>query len=230
METEYSAIPNSPLNSTADEKSPDLTYKDKLLLVKENLIQFMALSIGLLCEYLTLQSIVTTIAFQNAPFGPRDHYVIYTFVLVIGELLGRSYGMIITCFKPNIKPYTKHTYIFAIVLAVLMVFFLFESLYRFLPNVWIVLVLMFVVGAFVGALYVTAVAVTGENETSTARKEFARAFVLGATSIGIFVAALIGLATEPELRKHCEDVLMAKDLCLTRNVNGWNASLSCRSL
>ena len=45
METEYSAIPNSPLNSTADEKSPDLTYKDKLLLVKENLIQFMALSI-----------------------------------------------------------------------------------------------------------------------------------------------------------------------------------------
>ena len=230
MATDYKEIPYSPVGSTENEENSKLTCSEKLFLIKDGLKQYIPLFIGMFCEYLLLQSVSTTISFPNAPFGPRDHYVIYTLVLVIGELVGRSYGLILACIKPDIKPYTRHTWIFTVISAALMLFMLTASWYRYLTNVWIVLVVMFLAGGWVGALYVTAIAMTGVGETSTVRKEFSRAFVQGAAIFGAFVAGLLGLFVEPLLRKHCELVTMTTDLCLTRNMNGWNASVSCRGL
>ena len=38
-----------------------------------------------------VQSVITTLAFSNAPFSPRDHYQYYIVALAVGEALGRSY-------------------------------------------------------------------------------------------------------------------------------------------
>ena len=221
-------IPFSPLDPDGEEEDEtQLTIKDKLALVKSNFIFFLMLFIGMFCEYFILQAVITTMAFPDAPFGPRDHYVVYTLVLVIGELVGRSYGLILSCIKSDIDPYTRHTWVLTAFLASDLIFLVFASWFRFLPSVWIILVVAFFVGAVVGALYVNSVATVGKNEASRASREFARAFVLNATSTGILLAALLGLFAEPLLREHCQHVAIETEYCFTRSSSPWNANVTC---
>ena len=219
-------IPFSPLDSDGEEgDGTQLTIKDKLDLVKSNFVFFLMLFIGMFCEYFILQAVITTMAFPDAPFGPRDHYVVYTLVLVIGELVGRSYGLILSCIKSDVDPYTRYTWVLTAFLPSDLL--LFASWFRFLPSVWIVLVVAFFVGAVVGALYVNSVAIAGKKETSRASREFARAFVLNATSTGILLAALLGLFAEPLLREHCQHVAIETEYCFTRSSSPWNANVTC---
>lgn len=221
-EISYSTLPSGDLEEEVREKEvaeeTQLTARNKISLVFHNFSIFLMLFIGMFCEYLILQSVITTMAFPEAPFRPRDHYVIYSLVILAGELIGRSYGLILIFFKPDINPYTRHTWCFASILIIELLFLVFESWYRFLTSVWIVLFLLFPVGASVGALYVTSIAITGEHETSIAKREFSRAFVLNATPTGILAAALLGLFLESLLRKHCELITIETQYCITRSM------------
>ncbi|EDO45680.1 predicted protein, partial [Nematostella vectensis] len=94
-----------------------------------------------IAEYLIIQAVITTIAFTNAPFPPRDHYQYYIFVFLGGELFGRSW-------IPRLI--IRRLWILALVEIAHLVFFAFAAWYRFLPSVAIPLILAFTAGVIIG--------------------------------------------------------------------------------
>ena len=182
---------------------------------------------GYFSFFFTLQSVVTTLAFPDAPFGPRNHYIFYTLALMTGNLTGRIYALILVTINQDCGPYTRHTWIFSSLLAVILVFLVLGSWYRFLASVWIVLALMFIVGLLLGLMYTNSYAMTGAGESIRAKIELSRAFIYSGDSIGILVAAVFGMRTEPLLREHCMQITTRGAYCLTRNVNGMNSTFSC---
>ena len=89
----------SPLNSQKTELL--LSCKEKIEVVWKTapLLIFFVQSYAL--EYLIMQAIVTTIAFLNAPFDPRNHYVYYMLCFTAGEFVGRSYVSIAGVISPE---------------------------------------------------------------------------------------------------------------------------------
>ena len=214
----------SPLNSQKTELL--LSCKEKIEVVWKTapLLIFFVQSYAL--EYLIMQAIVTTIAFLNAPFDPRNHYVYYMLCFTAGEFVGRSYVSIAGVISPERDFLVRKTWIFTIILAFIAVFSLLASWYRFLTSIWVVLLLIVLVGVVAGAVFVNTLAVAGEG-MDTARKEFSRAFVVVGLSFGLLLAGLVGMYIEPQLRVHCVNIADATKYCFTRSLHGWNATESC---
>jgi hypothetical protein len=174
-----------------------------------------------------MQAIVTTLAFGNSPFDPRNHFQYYTLSFWIGELIGRSYGLVILWFKPTCTVVTEKTWILTTIIAANMIFLVFASWYRFLPSFGFVMVIVTITGASEGALYLNTFVVAGINDRAR-YKEFSRAFLTVALQGGIVAAGLTGLLVEPQLQQHCRSILTRDELCFTRLSRGqWNATSSC---
>lgn len=204
-----------------------LTWKEKFLAAKDNLFLAVPLFIGLFSDYLTMQAIVSTIAFENSPFDPRDHFQYYTLSFWLGEVIGRSYGLVILSFKPSYTVVTKHTWILTTIIAGNMILLVCASWYRFLPNFWFVAVLVAITGMAEGALYLNTFAVAGKDNHAR-YKEFSRAFLTVALQGGIVTAGLMGLVVESQLQDHCRSDLHLGRYCFTRLTHGqWNSSSSC---
>lgn len=229
MATDFKNVSYSRISSSKNDETFKLTCKENFIIVWNNTKHYIALTAAIFCEYISLQSIITTLAFQNATFGPRDHYVFYTLALAVGEIVGRSYGMISSLVKPGIKPYPRYAWCFFwVFIVVIMLFLLFASWYRFLPSVSIVLTSLVLLGGFIGALCVSVFAVAGEDETLSVKREISRACLVSSLTVGIIPASFLGLVIEPVMREHCEFVALSTELCFTRNTHAWNASTSCR--
>jgi len=205
---------------------PVLTKEEKINAAKANMHLAVPLFFGLFADYLTMQSVVTTIAFEDSPFDPRDHYQYYTISFWIGELLGRSYGLVLSWGKPDWTVVTHKTWIFTAILMVDLFFLILASLYRFLPSYVVVMMLTFITGSTEGALYLNSFAMAGKN-MSPRYKEFSRAFLTTAVQGGVIVAGLTGLWVEPALKNHCSGMIVKTEYCFTRSMNGWNVSASC---
>ena len=169
-------------------------------------------------EYMIIQAVITTLAFTNAPFRPRDHYQYYIFTLMGGEVRGRSYLVVLSCIKAEWAEKAKfpHLWVLSMIQVVLLLFFILAAWYRFLPSVWIVLLLSFTCGVAIGVLYVNSVAFFRDNFKDRYR-EFVMGYVIVALGVGMFVAALMGLYTEPLLLEHCTMFVNNTDLCFTRS-------------
>lgn len=203
-----------------------LSREEKINAAKANMHLAVPLFFGLFADYLTMQGVVTTIAFEDSPFDPRDHYQYYTISFWIGELLGRSYGLILSWGKPDWTVITHKTWIFTAVLMVDVFFLILASLYRFLPSYVVVMMLTFITGSAEGALYLNSFAMAGRN-MSPRYKEFSRAFLTTAVQGGVIVAGLTGLWVEPALKDHCAQLITNTEYCFTRSMHGWNVSTSC---
>lgn len=203
-----------------------LTKEEKIQAAKANMHLAAPLFVGLFADYLTMQGVVTTIAFETSPFDPRDHYQYYTMSFWIGELLGRSYGLVLSWGKPDWKVVTEKTWILATILMVNLFFLILCSLYRFLPSYVVVMMLTFITGSTEGALYLNSFALAGKD-MSPRYKEFSRAFLTTAVQAGVLVAGLTGLWMEPALKEHCSHMIKNTEYCFTRSLHGWNVSTSC---
>ena len=97
--TSYEDIPYSPLSLTSQEQEQEqeqqhnLTFMDKVKVIWENGPLFISMFIGMFVFYLLIQAIVTSLAFSNAPFPPRDHYQYYVMAVMVGDVLGCSSGV-----------------------------------------------------------------------------------------------------------------------------------------
>ena len=178
------------------------------------------ISIFIACfsEYMIIQSVVTTLAFLHAPFKPRDHYQYYIVALMGGEVVGRSYLVVLSYIKPEWAEKAKFPYLWVLSTteAMLLLFFVLAAWYRFLPSVWIVLLLVFVSGAVFGLTYVNAIAFFRDRFKDNC-EEFAMGFFLVAITGGVFASALFGLYVEPILREHCTLLINNSDFCFTRS-------------
>jgi hypothetical protein len=87
-----------------------------------------SLFMGDLSEALILQSVATTLSFPNSPFYLRTHYAYYSIAASLGELVGRSYGVLLcACFEKDSTFVTRHTWIFSEVLVADIVFLIYAA-------------------------------------------------------------------------------------------------------
>jgi hypothetical protein len=210
-----------------------LTRKEKMLAIaKLFALTVVPTFIIFVTQYILTQSVVTTIAYKNAPFRPRDHYQYYTFTFMFGELIGRSNRSLISLVHPRwlYAPTCKLIWLLSIIEILLMFIVLFESWYRFLPSVAIVLVLCLLSGTIVGLFYnnmFVLIHVTFEGKQ--------RAFVMGYATFpltltaGMFVAGLVGLYVEPRLLEHCISTVTESAYCFTRSATLKDIILRCRA-
>lgn len=195
------------------------------------LMPFMvALCTAYITQYITIHAVFTTIAFEDAPFAPRSHFVYYVLLNGIGEFILRSYLSVVAWVKPTLVPrlIVKRTWIFSLILVAVMSFSICASYYRLFQTVWSVLLLCFIIGSLSGLVFantVCAVPLTVEPKY----KEFCMGMVTVGESAGVLIASFVGLAVEPALRKHCTHTISKPSLCYTRpNTYRWTSSVCSR--
>ena len=202
-------------NSKGDDS---LSCQEKFMVIRQMLPGLIPIYIAWFSEYMIIQSVITTLAFPNAPFRPRDHYQYYIFVFLGGEVVGRSYLVALSYIKPEWAEKAKFPYLWVLSTIEVMhlLFFVLAAWYRFLPSVWIVLLLSFTGGVTIGVFFVNALAFF-RGKFEDRYQEFAMGYIVVAMGGGTFTASLVGLVTEPLLRRHCVFLLNNDDYCFTRS-------------
>ena len=197
-----------------------LTWREKLTAIKQILPIAGSVAVAWVAEYLIIQAILTTIAFPNAPFPPRDHYQYYIFTFLGGELFGRSYLVVAASIKPEwaSKLVIRRLWILAVIEWTHLIFFCLVAWYRFINTVSLVLLFSFTAGVIIGIMYNNMLALYSEISDPKVR-EFTLGYASVATGTGAFTAGLLGLVVEPWLRNHCLKVAISTDYCLTRPIN-----------
>ena len=206
---------------SAEENSNDggpFSFPKVFMVIRQMLPGLMSIFIAWFSEYMIIQSVVTTLAFPHAPFKPRDHYQYYIFVFMGGAVVGRSYLVALSYVKPEWAEKAKFPYLWVLSMieAMLLLLLVLAAWYRFLPSVWIVLLLVFASAAVVGVTYVNAITYFRDSFKDR-DKEFAMGFFPVAVTGGIFASALLGLYVEPILREHCTMFTNNSDFCFTRS-------------
>jgi len=228
----YVRLENSDTEGVEQEKSTQqskLSTKDKMSVLKK-LFSYIAVPslVVFYCKYLIIQSVVTTVAFKNAPFRPRDHYQYYVFILLFGDLIGKSHRAILAAISSRCLYDTTHKglWVLTLIESFHMIFLCFESWYRFVPRVEIVLILCFSSGVFSGMLYSNAMEFFS-TLLEGKQREFGMGFSLCLMDVGALVAAFAGLYLEPRLREHCVDYVEESIYCVTRSRSLNDVAMTC---
>ena len=196
---------------------PELTKETKLQAIKEILPWIACVVISWLSEFLVMQAVITTYAFPNSPFPPRDHYQYYITLFLLGEFIGRSYLAVVSLIKEELIPklMVRKLWVLTIIEVGILIFCLFAAWYRFLPDITALLFTSFIAGLIIGIMYANVLQVFTESYEFPLR-EFVLGFVAVATGMGIFIAGLLGLVVEPVFRQHCLTITDLDEYCFTR--------------
>ena len=224
--TTHKDVAYTSLDQETSQDEDNSAWSEKRSLIWRNLHLMLACFLGYFSEFLTLNGVVTTLAFPNSPFDPRNHFVYYACVFMIGECIGRSYITLLLLLNSKCTPVFTKTWILSTMLLSLFIFLTLASWYRFLHSVWVVLLLIFIVGLLAGSLYLnTFLMAPGTDDVQG--KAFSRAFLSVGPSTGVLLAGLVGLVLEPTLREHCLHSTEFSEFCFTRSMSGWNKTTSC---
>lgn len=207
----------------------ELSLKRKLLTTRERYLLMVFLFWQHFVESLSLKSIITTLAFPKAPFKPRDHFDYYVLSNNIAKFLSRCYILVLSFMCSSVVRHVqiKKTWILATVGLALMFLFVFESWYRFIPYVEVIVVLCFIMGLCTGCIYASLV--VSEKITDVMEREFAQGLLQAGALAGEFAGGFLGLYVEPYLKNHCMSELGLGYYCLTRfsSVTGWTKNVHC---
>lgn len=204
--------------SNTDSRYPPLiTREAKLQAIKQILPPIICVVISWLSEFLVMQAVITTYAFPNSPFPPRDHYQYYITLFLMGEFIGRSYLGVVALIKEELisRLIVRRLWLLTIIEVCILVFCLFAAWYRFVPDVTVLLVISFFAGLIIGIMYANVLQLFTESYEFPLR-EFVLGFVAVATGMGILIAGLLGLVVEPAFRKHCLTITDLQAYCFTR--------------
>lgn len=202
-----------------------------MLKIALKLIPFiLPLFISFFAEYLSMTSIVTTVAFPRSHVLPRDHYQYYSLGYRVGKFVGRSYLFILTCI-PDAVAFLKcnRTWVFALINLVHLVLFVCEAWYHFIWYIWIVILLCTTLGLSSGMIVLHSPHAAAEV-LEPEEKEFAFGLLTIGNALGGFTAALLGLFIEPYFQKSCMVHFASfQEFCFTRhgNATGWTKNLHC---
>ena len=224
----YEKIPEG--SNTDASSDPVLTRDVKLKALKEICPSMMCVVISLMSEFLVMEAVITTYAFPNSPFPPRDHYQYYINLFLLGELIGRSYLAVVSFVKEELVPklMVRKLWALKIIEVCILIFCLLATWYRFLPDITTLLLLSFLGGLIIGIIYANVLQVFTESYEFPLR-EFVLGFVAFAVGIGVFAASLLGLVVEPLFRQHCLTTTDLAEYCFTKtDPNGAsNVTSSC---
>lgn len=213
------------------ENTQSISFSERLIIAKDIFPFILFLFITYFSEYISNHAIITTLAFPNAPFGPRDHYPYYILSYHIGKFMGRSHLFLVTAVAPKLVHYIriKRTWILALIAFVHGVFFLFASWFRFVPRVEIIIALCATEGFTAGSMYLNSAHTVSDLIADPESREFALCLLTVGNACGKLAAGLVGLFQEPLLKKHCIEELKLGEYCLTRHTHkaGWNKNSHC---
>ncbi|EFY99390.1 CLN3 domain protein [Metarhizium robertsii] len=169
------------------------SFRNNLRRAKSLFIPYMApLLLVYIAEYIINQGVSPTLLFpvESSPFEEyRGFYPFYGFLYQLGVFISRSS-------TPFIRIHTL--YVPSVLQVGNMVLLILQSLFFFIPSVYIVFIIIFWEGLLGGAVYVNCFAEIMENIPEEERE-----FSLSATTVsdsgGICVAAFVSILLEPSL-------------------------------
>ena len=222
---------NTPEKDKLLPSTQTISFSDKLHVAKHILPYILFLFITYFSEYLSNHAIITTLAFPNAPFNPRDHYPYYLLAYHVGKFMGRSHLFLVSAACPKLVLYirVRRTWVLALIAFLHGVLFFLASWFRFVPCVEIIIALCATEGFTAGSMYLNSAHTVSDLITHPERREFALCLLTVGNACGKLTAGLIGLFQEPFLTKHCIEELKLGEYCLTRHARkaGWNKNLNC---
>ena len=177
------------------------------------------------CMHMTNAAVLTTLTFPTSPFRPRDHYQYYRLLSDAGMQVGGLELVLASCLSKNCLELVKirRIWIMVVLNASCLLFYVFASWYRFLPNVYIVFGLVFVQGILQGSIRVQSISLAADSFQNPRDKGTAMGFVEVGFSFGRLTAGFMGLFVERHLRDHCTNRLLQGEFCLARtpSFRGW---------
>ncbi|EDO32423.1 predicted protein [Nematostella vectensis] len=184
------------------------------------------LYVGFFAFFFSHYSVLTTLAFPNAPFKSSNHFKFYTLAFGTSRFLGGSELLFVSRFFPKALPYARvhRLWILSLLDFAHVIFFIFVTWYRFIPNVWIVLVLCATHGFISGSVMVNGALEAAGQFEDPVDKGIAMGMIQWGSTAGIIAASVVGLFTEPALMQHCQDELRLGEYCFTREnyTTGWS--------
>ena len=152
-----------------------ISFSDRLHDAKHILSYILFLFITYLSEYLSNHTIITTLAFPNAPFNPRDHNPYYLLAYHIGKFVGRSHLFLVSTACPKLVLYIriKRTWVLALIAFLHGVFFFLASWFRFVSCVEIIIALCATEGFTAGSMYLNSAHTVSDLITHPEKREFA---------------------------------------------------------
>ncbi|XP_020904250.2 protein btn-1-like [Exaiptasia diaphana] len=196
-----------------------LPLKTKLRQTCVLLPAIMEIFLSFLFNDVVVSGITTSIVFKNSPFSPADHYKYYMLSSFAGLCLGRAYLGIVELIKPGWadKILIRRTWLLVALAMCHMIILVLASIYRFLPNVWVTMILVFSLGFWSEAVFTNITVILGEQEDSRVRELSLGMSVYG-ISLGNLVGSVLAKYIEKPLVAHCISALKSVRLCFTRNL------------
>jgi len=109
---------------------------------------------------------------------------------------------------------------------VIMFILLFESWYRYISNVGVVLVLSFSAGVIVGLAFSNSMEFLCEK-LDARKRQYGMVFFPVPITIGVLVAGFLSLQLEQQLREHCMLTIVNETFCFTRSQSFSDITLRC---
>lgn len=182
---------------------------------------------------LILNSVLTTMTFNDAPFGVPDHFLYYFLIYNIGRGIGGVELLVASSICPQRMEMFKIRRIWLIILILdgILVVFVSSSWYHFLPSVYIVLVLCFILAIVDGCGTVNTLVGSADVFDNIPDKATALSFVELGGPIGTLIAVLLGLVIEGYIREHCTNRLLPGRFCFARaqSTLQWNNNVNCKN-
>ena len=182
------------------------------------------------CVFLTMTSLLTTLTFPASPFLPRDHYQYYRLISDCGMVLGSLGPVLPSCVNKEEKQ-VRRVWLTVLMNVTLTLVYFFATWFRFLPNVFVLFVLVFVQGLLYGNSLVQAMVGVSDLFHDARDKTKAMSYIHVGMSTGRLVAGLLGLYVEHWLTRHCISRLLLGKYCLARvpTSSGWKTNVHCTS-
>ncbi|XP_020904244.2 uncharacterized protein LOC110242574 [Exaiptasia diaphana] len=201
------------------EKTDYLSFKSKCRQSCLLLPKILQLFLSFAFNDLAVSGVTTSIAFKNSPFSPADHYKYYLMASFGGLCLGRAYLGIVELIKPGWadKILIRRTWTLVALTICHVIILVLASIYRFLPNVWVTMILVFSLGFWSEAVFTNISVILGEQEDYRMRE-----LSLGMSVYGIGLGNLGGSVLSGYIEKplvmHCFHTLKHNSLCFTRKL------------
>lgn len=192
------AFPNSPRASRSSSFHSKPSFRQNLQRTRSLFFPYMLpLLLVYIAEYTINQGVSPTLLFRLSPSSPhnppftayREFYPFYNLLYQLGVFVSRSSTPFIRVHNLYLPSFLQIANLFLLIT---------QSLWDWIPTVYIVFIIVFWEGLLGGAVYVNTFAEIMENIPESDRE-----FSLGATSVsdsgGICVAGFLGMILEPTL-------------------------------
>ena len=153
----------------------DETFENKLTWSRRGEIGWLILPLIVFADFLSNRAVVTTMAFHQAPFRPRDHYNSdYALCGRLGNVFGLSYLLVVsyTCLSQLKHVRINRIWILALIAVSHNLFFVTMSWYRYALQTGVIMALCFTGGFTTGAIYSNSPHVVREKAVDNNSCEF----------------------------------------------------------